>query len=87
MTDDANTKPEFKIVFSPGSFDNFEGTQEELDEIVAEINRMVSTGEIIPKSIAVTDDDWEALPDHVKDSLIAEFEDMESEPAITRILH
>jgi hypothetical protein len=87
MTDDANTKPEFKIVFSPGSFDNFEGTQEELDEIVAEINRMVSTGEIIPKSIAVNDDDWEALPDHVKDSLIAEFEDMESEPAITRILH
>ena len=29
-----------KIVFEPGCFDDFEGTQEELDELVAEINNM-----------------------------------------------
>jgi hypothetical protein len=28
------------IVFEPGCFDDFEGTQEELDELIAEINSM-----------------------------------------------
>jgi len=29
-----------KIIFEPGCFDDFEGTQEELDELVAEIQSM-----------------------------------------------
>jgi hypothetical protein len=29
-----------KIVFEPGCFDDFEGTQEELDELVAELQSM-----------------------------------------------
>ena len=29
-----------KIVFAPGSFDNFEGTQEELDAFIKEITEM-----------------------------------------------
>jgi hypothetical protein len=29
-----------KVEFAPGAFDNFEGTQEELDELVAEIKNM-----------------------------------------------
>jgi hypothetical protein len=49
MTD--NEKPgELKIIFAPGAFDNFEGTQEELDQFVAEIQRLVDTGEIFEKS-------------------------------------
>lgn len=47
MTD--NKKP-VKIIFAPGSFDNFEGTQEELDDLVAEINRLVDTGEIFDEA-------------------------------------
>ena len=39
-----------EIVFAPGCFDNFDGTQEELDELVAEINRLVDSGEIFEKS-------------------------------------
>jgi len=35
-----------KIEFAPGCFDNFEGTQEELDELIAEIQRMFASGEI-----------------------------------------
>ena len=35
----AENKP-LKIEFAPGCFDNFEGTQEELDELVAEIQEM-----------------------------------------------
>jgi hypothetical protein len=46
MTD--KKKPE--IVFAPGCFDSFDGTQEELDELVSEINRLVESGEIFEKS-------------------------------------
>jgi hypothetical protein len=40
-----------KIVFAEGCFDNFEGTQEELDELIAEIQRLVDTGEIFERSV------------------------------------
>lgn len=43
MTDEH--KP-LKIEFAPGCFDSFEGTQEELDELIAEIQRMFESGEI-----------------------------------------
>jgi hypothetical protein len=39
-----------KIEFAPGAFDNFDGTQEELDELVAEITRMAESGEMLEKS-------------------------------------
>jgi len=43
-----NEKPE--IVFAPGCFDNFDGTQEELDELIASIHQMVESGEIFEKA-------------------------------------
>jgi hypothetical protein len=36
---------DLKIEFAPGCFDNFEGTQEELDELMASITEMFRTGE------------------------------------------
>ena len=33
-----------KIVFAPGCFDDFDGTQEEMNELLAEINRMIDSG-------------------------------------------
>ena len=33
-----------KLVFGNGAFDGFEGTQEELDEIVADIEKMFADG-------------------------------------------
>ena len=42
MTD---KKPE--VVFAPGCFDDFEGTQEELDAFVAEIYRLTESGELL----------------------------------------
>jgi hypothetical protein len=35
-----NDDNKLKIVFEPGCFDDFDGTQEELDELVAEIQSM-----------------------------------------------
>lgn len=52
-------KPE--IVFAPGCFDGFEGTQEELDELMAEIHRMVESGELFEKAVPVDEVDEEVL--------------------------
>lgn len=36
-----------KVTFMPGSFNDFDGTQEELDALVAEIVRMAESGELL----------------------------------------
>lgn len=36
---------ELKIEFAPGCFDNFEGSQEELDALVNQIKEMFASGE------------------------------------------
>jgi hypothetical protein len=46
-----------QVVFSPGCFDHFEGTQEELDELMAEIHRLVDSGELFEKATMVHADD------------------------------
>ena len=46
-----------KIVFAPGCFDDFDGTQEELDELMLEIVRLVKTGEINEQSRPVDIDE------------------------------
>lgn len=44
------TDKEYKIRFAPGAFDNFEGTQEELNDLVAEIKNMAINGDLIENS-------------------------------------
>jgi hypothetical protein len=46
-------KKPLEVVFAPGCFDNFDGTQEELDEMIAEINRLAETGELFERSLPV----------------------------------
>jgi hypothetical protein len=46
-----------KVEFAPGAFDSFEGTQEELDELIAEIQRMVESGELMEKGRAIDFDE------------------------------
>jgi hypothetical protein len=38
------------VEFAPGAFDHFDGTQEELDEMIAEIMRLAESGELIDLS-------------------------------------
>ena len=45
-----NKKKTPEVVFAPGCFDDFDGTQEELDELMLEIVRLVETGEINEQS-------------------------------------
>lgn len=48
---------EVKIEFAPGCFDNFEGTQEELNAMIEDIERMVKSGELQEKSEPLNIDD------------------------------
>ena len=52
---------EIKIVFAPGCFDEFEGTQEELDSMMEEIQRMADTGELFENAELVDFDNLEEL--------------------------
>jgi hypothetical protein len=38
------------VEFAPGAFDEFDGTQEELDELIMEITRMAESGELAERS-------------------------------------
>ncbi len=73
MTDE--NKP-LKIEFAPGCFDNFDGTQEELDALVKEIQSMFENKtreEIEAESIPLTDEEFDELPDDVKAQLIRSY--------------
>ena len=56
------SEEKLKVVFAPGCFDQFDGTQEELDQLMKEIQDMVDSGEIFEKSQPV---DLDSLPDEV----------------------
>lgn len=56
---DDDKKP-MKIVFAEGCFDDFEGTQEELDELVAQLTEMAASGELLEKATPVDVDNVES---------------------------
>jgi len=69
MTDE---KKPLKIEFVPGCFDNFEGSQEELDEFVKEITTMfteLTPEELEARSRPLSEDDIEELSDEVLEKL------------------
>lgn len=53
MKDDMNNKDNIELKFAPGCFDEFEGTQDELAEFIAELHRLVDSGEIFTKSTII----------------------------------
>ena len=50
-----------EIVFAPGCFDNFEGTQEELQDLIAHIHQMVNDGTLMENSEPLTAEEEEAV--------------------------
>jgi len=58
-----------KVVFQPGCFDNFDGTQEELDELVAMITTMAESGELEANATELDDDAWDELSEEEKQIL------------------
>ena len=56
-----NTDKNTEIVFAEGCFDNFDGTQEELAELVAHIKTMIANGTLLENSIPVDDEEAEEV--------------------------
>ena len=54
-------KKKIEIRFVPGCFDSFEGTQEELDGLVAELQRMADSGELFDNSTPLEGEDAEEI--------------------------
>jgi hypothetical protein len=66
------TKP-VRIEFAPGAFDHFDGTQDELDQLVEHIQNMFANKtaeELKEMSQPLTQESFDDLPDAVKQSLL-----------------
>ena len=46
----ANERKEIKVEFAPGAFDSFDGTQEELDDLMGQIQKMIEDGSLFEKA-------------------------------------
>jgi hypothetical protein len=63
-----------EVIFAPGCFDHFEGTQEELDELIAEIQTKFSNMtpeelemESTPiEGLDITEEELESMLDHLE---------------------
>jgi len=44
-----------KVEFLPGCFDDFDGTQEELNQLILEITRQAESGELFTKTYRIDD--------------------------------
>ena len=54
MTEDKK----MKVIFAPGSLDDFECTQEELDALVKEIQDLADSGELFERSTPIDEDSF-----------------------------
>ncbi len=71
-------KNKLTVEIAPGAFDQFEGTQEELDALMAEIHRMVESGEIEDQGRELTEDEFDQLPDDVKEQITNAFNNIDA---------
>jgi hypothetical protein len=74
-----------KVEFAPGAFDSFEGTQEELDEFIAEIYKAIDSGELFENSVELTEEEFLDLPEEIQQQLVGSL-DVESVEVPKRML-
>jgi hypothetical protein len=55
------TDKKLELMFAPGAFDNFEGTQEELDELIAQIRNMLTDGTLFTDAVEVPPEEAETI--------------------------
>jgi hypothetical protein len=71
------TDKDFKLEFAPGCFDDFEGTQEELDQLVKDIQDMFADGSLFEDSEVLTEDSYNDLPPELVESIFRDIEMLE----------
>ena len=55
-----------KVIFAEGCFDDFDGTQEELADFIAEIQNMANNGTLMNGAVELKEDESEALHNLLK---------------------
>ena len=55
-----------KVVFAPGCFDGFDGSEEELAELLAEIHKMVEDGTLFENSKQLSEEEVEELKEQME---------------------
>ena len=63
-------KKKLEVVFAPGCFDDFEGSQEELDDLVAEISRLVESGEMFEQEGSMVLSDMDLSDEELEELLV-----------------
>lgn len=58
-------KKPMKIEFAPGCFDDFNGTQEELNALMVHLTELVSSGKLMLESEPLTDEEALELEEHL----------------------
>lgn len=59
------TDKKLKVVFAPGCFDNFEGSEEELAELLAEIHKMAEDGTIMENARQLSEEEEQDLVEYL----------------------
>jgi hypothetical protein len=52
---------DWNLEFAPGCFDDFEGTQEELDALIEHIKEIFAAGKFLTESRPLTEEEFESL--------------------------
>jgi hypothetical protein len=74
------TEKKLEIVFAPGCFDSFDGTQEELDNLIKEIREGAENGSLFEKSNPVSIESLlEDLSEEEVEDLLSTIEQLEEE--------
>lgn len=59
------TDKKLKVVFAPGCFDGFEGSEEELAELLAEIHKMAEDGTIMENARQLSEEEEQDLVEYL----------------------
>lgn len=62
-------KKTIKVTYAPGCFNEFDGTQEELDNLVKEIQELAESGKLFELATKVTEEIFEKQTDNSKHTL------------------
>jgi hypothetical protein len=71
-------KNKLKLIFDPRAFDEFEGTQEELDELVNQIRKKFEDGSLLEDSKPVNLDD---LDEVTLEKITSSFKEIDEKPS------
>jgi len=54
-------EPKFRVEFAPGCFDDFDGTEEELQSMIALIHQMAADGTIFDNSEPISEEEEQEI--------------------------